>query len=347
MATGQDGVVPTAMPLVLAPILEADGPACSYGYRPKRAAQQAARAMREDLDNRAWRGVEIDCQAYGTSIPPRQLLTLIARRLADGRLLPRIKQTLTVWASVQGPVVPTKVGGPHGTPIAPLDSHIYLTLLDHLGPRRDSPAKLGATLHRSADDALRVCRSSPQPVLAACEGIAKRMDVPLNRATTRVTRVTAGCDFLGFNFVKRTSPTSGQQASYLFPAQSAPQTMRQRLTYVTSRRAPISPKECVERVNPRMLGWVNSFRHTNASQAFRGVQRFVNIRLRRYLTQRSKGRGCGWKRFPNRQLDAMGLASMGSGLRASTAKPAHGVRGRRSDRRTRENGTYGGMGRGG
>ena len=59
-------------------------------------------------------------------------------------------------------------------------------------------------------------------------------------------------------------------------------------------------------VNPIVTGWANYFRHTNASQAFRGLQRFVNIRFRRYLTQRSKGRGFGWTRFPNSKLYAMG-----------------------------------------
>ena len=39
-------------------------------------------------------------------------------------------------------------------------------------------------------------------------------------------------------------------------------------------------------VNPLVTGWVNYFRHMNASQAFRGLQRFVNIRFRRYLTQK-------------------------------------------------------------
>jgi RNA-directed DNA polymerase len=55
-------------------------------------------------------------------------------------------------------------------------------------------------------------------------------------------------------------------------------------------------------VHPMVMGWVNSFRHTNASQAFRGLQRFVTIRFRRYLTQRSKGRGCGWQRLPHSKL---------------------------------------------
>jgi hypothetical protein len=78
--------------------------------------------------------------------------------------------------------------------------------------------------------------------------------------------------------------------------------------------------------NPMVLGWANSFRHPNASQAFRGLQRFVNIRFRRYLTQRSKGRGCGGKRFPNSTLYAMGLVYIGSSRLEYVAKPAQGLR---------------------
>jgi group II intron reverse transcriptase/maturase len=319
----KDRVVQTAMKLVLEPIFEADFHDCSYGYRPKRDAKQASMAIRNDLYNRAWSVVEIDFQAYFTSIPHRKLMILITKRIADGSLLKLIKQTLTVGMYVKGQVVPTKIGVPQGSPISPLYSNIYLNLLDQLWQSRGYPTKLGATLHSYADDAILVCRRSPQPVLAAFEGIAKRMDLTINRDKTRVTRVTEGFDFLGFNFVKRRSPTSGKQVIYVFPAKSAQQKIRNRLKYVTSRRAPISPKEFVAMVNPMMMGWVNYFRHTNASQAFRGLQRFVNIRFRRYLTQRSKGRGFGWKRFPNSKLYAMGLAYIGSGLLTYQAKPAH------------------------
>src|SRR5215510_9863289 len=308
IATVQDRVVQTAMKLVLEPIFEADFHSCSYGYRPKRDARQATLAIREDLYHHAWGVVEIDFKSYFTSIPHGKLMKLITKRIADGGMLKLIKQTLKVGVWKQGQVAPTMVGVPQGSPISPLYSNIYLNLLDQLWYSRGYPAKLGATLHRYADDAILVCRRSPQPVLAAFEGIAKRMDLTINSDKTRITRVTEGFDFIGFNFVKRKSPRSGKQAIYIFPAQSAQQKIRNRLKYITSRRAPINPKEFVAMVNPIVTGWANYFRHTNASQAFRGLQRFVNIRFRRYLTQRSKGRGFGWKRFPNSKLYAMGLA---------------------------------------
>lgn len=270
--------------------------------------------------------MEIDFKSYFTSIPHGKLLKLITKRIADGSMLKLIKQSLKVGIWDKRQVVPTKIGVPQGSPISPLYSSLYLNLLDQLWHNRGYPTKLGATLHRYADDALLVCRQSARPALAAFEAIAKRMDLTLNRDKTRAPRLTEGFDFLGVQFVKRKSPTTGKQAIYLFPAKSAQQTIRNKLKYLTSRRAPISPQDFVAQVNPLMTGWVNYFRHTNASHAFRGLQRFVNIRFRRYLTQRSKGRGFGWQRYPNHKLYAMGLAYIGSGKLEYVTNPVHGGR---------------------
>jgi len=140
------------------------------------------------------------------------------------------------------------------------------------------------------------------------------MELTLNKDKTRITKITDGFDFIGFNFVKRKSPTSGKNTIYIFPAKSGQQKIRNRLKYFTSSRAPISPKEFIDLVNPVVLGWINYFRHTNANNAFRKLQDFINIRFRRYLTHRRKGRGYGWKHYPNKTLYAMGLIYIGSGV---------------------------------
>jgi group II intron reverse transcriptase/maturase len=152
IATVADRIVQTAMKLVLEPIFAADFHDCSYGYRPKRDAKQASLAIREDLYNHAWGVVEIDFKSYFTSIPHRKRLKLIAQRVADGSMLKLIKQTLQVGVQDHGQVVLTTVGVPQGSPISPLYSNISLNLLDHLWHKRGYPAKLGATLHRYADD---------------------------------------------------------------------------------------------------------------------------------------------------------------------------------------------------
>ena len=152
IATIEDRGVQTAMKLVLAPSFEADFHDCSSGYRPKRDARQATLAMREDLYTHAWGVVAIDFKSYFTSIPHGKLLKLLTKRIADGRRLKLIKQTLKVgiWDTGQGR--PTQMGVPQGSPISPSYSNIYLNLLDQLWHSRGYPTKLGATLHRYADD---------------------------------------------------------------------------------------------------------------------------------------------------------------------------------------------------
>ena len=334
--TVEDRVVHTAMKIVLEPIFEADFHDCSYAYRPKRSAVDASVAIREDLYDRAWGVVEIDFQAYFDSIPHDKLLTLIAGRVADGSVLKLIKQTLKVGMLHEGQVMPMDVGVPQGSPISPLYSNIYLNVIDQAWHRWGYPQRLGATLHRYADDAILVCRRSAKSAREAFESLARRLELTVNPEKTRVTRLTEGFVFVGYQFVKRRSPNSGKPTIYLFPSKDSQQRIRNRLKYLTSRRAPLKPEEFTAMVNPIVLGWVNPFRHTNASDAFRRLQVFINTRFRRYLTSRSKGRGFGWKRYPNSKLYSMGIIYIGSGKLKYIRSPVHGSRRRLSDRRIRE-----------
>jgi hypothetical protein len=59
--------------------------------------------------------------------------------------------------------------------------------------------------------------------------------------------------------------------------------------------------------------------------AFRRLQRFINIRFRRYLNHRCKGRGFGWNRHPNSKLYAMGMVYIGSGMLEYPRKLVHGL----------------------
>ena len=270
--------------------------------------------------------MEIDFHAYFESIPHDKLLKLIRLRSADGSRLQLIKQSLQGGVSSGGKITPTNVGVPQGAPISPLYSNIYLNLIDQLWHKRGYPDKLGATLHRYANGAILVCRQSAYPARDAFTAIAQRMGLTLNRDKTRITKLTEGFDFLGFHLVKRQSPPSGKQAIYIFPAKTSQPKIRKRLKYLPSRRAPITPQAVVEVVKHTVTGGVNYSRHTNASEAFRGFQRCMNIRCRRYLTLRRKGRGFGGKRSPHSTRYAMGLPYIGSGLIEYAPKPAQGVR---------------------
>ena len=325
IATVEDRVVQTAMKLILEPIFEADFHKCSYGYRPKRGAKMASLVIREDLYRQAWGVVEIDLRSYFTTIPHDKLLTLIRQRVVDGSMLRIINQSLKVGVAYQGQVMATRIGVPQGSPVSPLYSNIYLNLLDQVWHKRGYPEKLGATLHRYCDDAILVCRRNATQALDAFEAIARRMGLEVNHEKTRITKLTEGFDFVGYQFVKRRSPSTGKWTMYIFPSKDSQRSIRRRIKYFTKRRSPVPPDEFVRQINQAVRGWVNYYTHTNASEAFRALQRFINTRFRRYLTFRSKRRGFGWKRYPNKRLYAKGIIYIGSRRIRYEQAPAHAL----------------------
>lgn len=314
IATVEDRVVQTAMKIIIEPIFEAGFHDCSYGYRPKRSAKQASLAIRKDLYQWAWGVVEIDFKAYFTSIPHDKLLKQISLKIADGSMLKLIKQTLKVIIASKEDVKALELGVAQGSPISPLYSNIYLNVIDQEWHRMQYPEQLGATLHRYCDDAVLVLQKRATPVLKAFVEMAEKMGLTINQEKTKITKLADGFDFIGFNFVRRKSPRSGKSAIYICPSKRAQKGIRKKLKYITSRNAPIKPKEFIEVIRPVLMGWVNYFRHTNASKAFGLLQHFINIRFRRYLTHRNKGRGFGWKKYSNEKLYAMGMPYIACGF---------------------------------
>ena len=91
--TVKDRVVQTAAALLL-PVWEADSHPQSYAYRPKRNAQQAMDAIKTALLSGRTEVIDADLSGYFDTIPHRELLRPVARRVNDGRLLALIKAWL-------------------------------------------------------------------------------------------------------------------------------------------------------------------------------------------------------------------------------------------------------------
>src|SRR5256712_10673199 len=92
--TIRDRVVQTAAKLVLEPIFEADLEPCAYGYRPKRSAQDAIRKVHELLCAGYTDVVDADLSKYFDTIPHRELMQSVARRIVDRDVLRLIKAWL-------------------------------------------------------------------------------------------------------------------------------------------------------------------------------------------------------------------------------------------------------------
>ena len=92
--TARDRVVQAALKLVLEPIFEADFQPCSYGFRPKRRAQDAIAEI-HFLASRSYAWVcEADIEACFDEISHSALLQRVRGRIGDKRILSLLKAFL-------------------------------------------------------------------------------------------------------------------------------------------------------------------------------------------------------------------------------------------------------------
>src|SRR6266487_5687424 len=118
----------------------------SYGFRPKRSAQQAvARAQQYIAEGFTW-CVDLDLEKFFDRVNHDKLMGQIAKRVEDKRRLKLIRAFLNAGVMEDGLVSPSVEGTPQGGPLSPLLSNLVLDELDRELERR------GHRFVRFADD---------------------------------------------------------------------------------------------------------------------------------------------------------------------------------------------------
>jgi len=144
----RERVVQQGCKIVIEPIFEANFRDTSYGFRPKRSAQQAVKVVKRALIN-GWHVVEADIQSYYDTIDHEMLMTLVKRRISDRRVWKLLWQWLKAGVMENGGWSASELGSPQGGVVSPLLANIYLHVLDMYWAERY--AQLGR-LVRYADD---------------------------------------------------------------------------------------------------------------------------------------------------------------------------------------------------
>lgn len=321
--TVADRVVQAALKLVLEPIFEADFKPCSYGFRPKRRAQDAIAEI-HFFGSRTYEWVfEADITACFDEIDHTALMGRVRDRIEDKRVLELVKAFLRAGILTEDTGArATITGTPQGGILSPLLANIALSILDEhftqkweaLGPdwTRAKHRRAGVPamrLVRYADDFVVMIAGTRDDAEALWDEVGQvlaPMGLRLSEEKTRVCHIDEGFDFLGWRIQRRRwKGRNGKRAVYTYPSKKSLLSVMAKVRSITRRHKHRTLADLLHRLNPVLRGWCNYFRHGVSARTFGYLDHFAFWRVVGWLRKRHTGLNWGTLRrrhLPNWEI---------------------------------------------
>jgi RNA-directed DNA polymerase len=277
----------------------------SFGFRPGRSAHDALRCAKTYVQEGYRYIVDIDLEKFFDQVNHDKLMSRLATRVYDRRVLGLIRRYLTAGVMIDGLVAPTDRGTPQGGPLSPLLSNIVLDQLDKELEKR------GLRFVRYADDCVIYVRSK-----RAAERVMQRV----SHYITRKLRLKVNLDksavshpwwrpYLGFSFTsRRDNPRIRIHSSSI-------KRMKQRVRQLTSRSGGRSLPQVIDQLNQFLKGWWNYFGKAEVAAGFKSIDYWIIRRLRAIV----------WKQWKNyrtrvRELKKRGIPHLKAVLNGCSRK---------------------------
>jgi RNA-directed DNA polymerase len=293
--TIRDRVVQTAAKLVLEPIFEADMEPCAYGYRPKRSAQDAIGKVHELLCAGYTEVVDADLSKYFDTIPHRQLMQSVARRIVDREVLRLLKAWLKApveerdekgnrrMTGGQG----SRGGTPQGGVVSPLLANLYMNRFLKYWRITERGKAFRAQVVNYADDFVILTSRHAAEARDWTRKVMTCLGLTLNETKTKLKEARReSFDFLGYTFGLLCYWRNGRKYMGASPSKKSVARLREKVNAVLIPGNKGTWAEVRDRLNRILRGWSNYYNYGTRRQAYRAVDNHTAERVRHFLRQR-------------------------------------------------------------
>ncbi len=282
-----DRLIQQALHQVLSPIFEPGFSESSYGFRPRRSAHQAVQQARDYVAEGRRGAVDLDCDNFFDRVNHDILMSRLARRISDQRVLRLIRRYLQAGMMTGGMVSPRVEGTPQGGPLSPLMSNVLLDELDKELERR------GHKFCRYADDCNIYVRSQPagERVMASVTAfLEQRLRLKVNLEKSAVARPWER-KFLGYSMTWHKQPR-------LKVAKTSIERLKAKVRVIFREGRGRSLNQVIKELNALLRGWMQYFRRAEVKGIFEELDGWMRRKLRCLIWLQ-------WKRHKTRAKELM------------------------------------------
>lgn len=272
-----DRFIEQAILQVLTPIFDPHFSDNSYGFRPGRGCHDAVKAAQAHVEAGYRFVVDMDLEKFFDRVNHDVLMSRVARRVKDKRLLRLIGRYLRAGIMIEGAVHDHEEGTPQGGPLSPLLSNILLDDLDKELERR------GRRFCRYADDCNIYVKSKAageQAMESITRFLSKKLRLKVNEEKSAVDR-PGNRKFLGYSMTTHQSPK-------LKVAPNSIKRAKARVKEIIRKGRGRSLSKVAAELTTFLRGWVNYFRLSQVKSAFEELDKWIRRKLRMILWRQWK-----------------------------------------------------------
>jgi len=287
-----DRLIQQSLLQVLTPIFDPTFSESSFGFRPGRSAHQALLQAREHMEAGCRWVVDIDLENFFNHVNHDILMSRVARRVKDRRVLLLIRRYLQAGIMEGGVVSPRVEGTPQGGPLSPLLSNVLLDEMDKELERR------GHRFCRYADDSNVYVRSraaGERVMTSLTRFLEQTLRLRVNQAKSAVARPWTR-KFLGFTVTTNRNPR-------LKVAPEAVRRLKTKLRPLFRRGRGSSLLTTAWRLKPIIRGWVAYFRLADVKGTFELLDEWLRHRCRAILWRQWKRPKTRYRELCRRGID--------------------------------------------